>query len=325
MPLTSYKQPVTKDFPPVKLSYDKLTHKKVYDADIIFAIPYGKKCLVWFTQTDNKRTCYVGEVNRDGQVTTTYLYPACFNKDLSYGSIFYGTFFTYNQTPFVAFEDIIMYKGKKVQSVSFQEKLDLFNQIFKNDLPPSSPGRHFVSFGLPLFHNNHEELLKLLPKNQSLMCFQYKYFHSRKSFIIKPRDVFNPSNEKPINTTENNSNRVKNVNLIPTKLPNKSIPILEKIFTVSPDIQNDIYHLHDSNNKHIGVAYIPDYVTSVMLNKLFRNIKENINLDALEESDDEEEFECEDIDKFVNLDKKYNMICEFNRKFKMWVPRRVCE
>ena len=157
------------------------------------------------------------------------------------------------------------------------------------------------------------------------MCFQYKYFSSRKSFIIKPRDVFNPSNEKPINTSENNSNRVKNVNLIPTKLPNKSTPILEKVFTVSPDLQNDIYHLYDNNNKNIGVAYIPDYVTSVMLNKLFRNIKENTNLDALEESDDEEEFECEDIDKFVNLDKKYKMICEFNRKFKMWVPRRVCE
>ena len=45
MPLTSYKQPVTKDFPPVKLSYDKLTHKKVYDADIIFAIPYSRSVL----------------------------------------------------------------------------------------------------------------------------------------------------------------------------------------------------------------------------------------------------------------------------------------
>ena len=73
-------------------------------------------CLVY--SNHNKRTCYVGEVNRDGQVTTTYLYPACFNKDLSYGSIFYGTFFTYNQTPFVAFEDIIMYKVKKFNQLA---------------------------------------------------------------------------------------------------------------------------------------------------------------------------------------------------------------
>ena len=90
-----YKDKVTKSFPPVKLSYDKLSHKKVYDADIIFAIPYGKKCLVWFTHTDNKRCCYIGEVDKNGEVIKTHLYPTCFDKELSYGSIFYGTLFTY--------------------------------------------------------------------------------------------------------------------------------------------------------------------------------------------------------------------------------------
>ena len=40
-----------------------------------------------------------------------------------------------------------------------------------------------------------------------------------------------------------------------------------------------------------GIAAIPDYKTSVLLNKVFRNIKENDNLDALEESDNEDEFE----------------------------------
>ena len=78
-----------------------------------------------------------------------------------------------------------------------------------------------------------------------------------------------------------------------------------------------------NQNKHIGVAYIPNYETSVWLNTLFRNIKENANLDALEESDDEDEFESEEIDKFVCLDKKYKMICEYNRKFKMWIPRSL--
>lgn len=319
----TYKQQVKKEFPHVKLSYDKLIHKKVYDADIIFAIPFGKKCLIWFTQTENKRSCYIGEVNREGEIITTHLYPACFSKELSYGSIFYGTFYTYNQTPFVSLEDIIMYKGRKVQTVNFQEKLNLFNKIFTDELPQSSPGRHFVSFGLPLFHNTHEELIKLLPKNQRIMCFQYKYFNSRKSLIIKPRDVFYESTNK-ILESENKEVQVKKSNLNQSILPKQSIPVLEKIFTVSPDIQNDIYHLHDNKNKHVGTAYIPDYKTSVMLNKLFRNIKENENLDALEESDDESEFECEDIDKFVSLDKKYKMICEFNRKFKMWIPRRIC-
>jgi hypothetical protein len=59
------------------------------------------------------------------------------------------------------------------------------------------------------------------------------------------------------------------------------------------------------------------------MNKIFRKIKENANLDFLEESDDEEEFESEDPHKFVDLDKSYNMLCVYNHKFKKWVPVRI--
>ena len=68
------------------------------------------------------------------------------------------------------------------------------------------------------------------------------------------------------------------------------------------------------------VAFIPDYKTSVLMNKLFRNIKENDNLDALEESDDEDEFEDSRVDKYVYLDRSFKMNCEYNHKFKKWVP-----
>ena len=59
------------------------------------------------------------------------------------------------------------------------------------------------------------------------------------------------------------------------------------------------------------------------MNKLFRNIKENDNLDKLEESDDEEEFENESKNRFVFLDKEYNMICLYNNKFKKWYPIKL--
>ena len=60
-----------------------------------------------------------------------------------------------------------------------------------------------------------------------------------------------------------------------------------------------------------------------MMNKLFRNIKENQNLDALEESDDEEEFENDKIDKFVYLDRSFEMSCEYNMKYKRWQPQQL--
>ena len=60
------------------------------------------------------------------------------------------------------------------------------------------------------------------------------------------------------------------------------------------------------------------YKTSVYLNTLFRNIKENSNLDALQESDDEFEIIAED--KYVDTNKKVVMKCVYNTKFKKWIP-----
>jgi hypothetical protein len=43
-------------------------------------------------------------------------------------------------------------------------------------------------------------------------------------------------------------------------------------------------------------------------------------LDALEESDDEAEFENEQLDKFVDLEKSVAMNCFYHSKFKKWCP-----
>lgn len=103
----------------------------------------------------------------------------------------------------------------------------------------------------------------------------------------------------------------------------------ECIFKIKPDIQNDIYYLYCLNNdnkeEYYDIALIPNFNTSVMMNKLFRKIKENDNLDALEESDSEEEFENEKEDRFVYLDKSYNMVCLYNNKFKKWYPIKIAD
>jgi len=62
-----------------------------------------------------------------------------------------------------------------------------------------------------------------------------------------------------------------------------------------------------------------------MMNGIFRTIKENNNLDALEESDDEDEFENDKIDKYVDLSKSCNFVCVYNNKFKKWTPVRLAD
>jgi hypothetical protein len=59
------------------------------------------------------------------------------------------------------------------------------------------------------------------------------------------------------------------------------------------------------------------------MNGLFRNIRENSNLDYIEESDDEEDFENTREDKYVDLQKSLLMECTFHPKFKRWIPVRV--
>jgi hypothetical protein len=101
----------------------------------------------------------------------------------------------------------------------------------------------------------------------------------------------------------------------------------EVVFLIRPDIQDDIYYLYCLNNElkeeQCGIAHIPDYKTSVMMNKLFRIIKENNNLDALEESDDEDEFENENIDKFVKLDTSYKMVCKYMYFYKNYLTNKL--
>ena len=59
------------------------------------------------------------------------------------------------------------------------------------------------------------------------------------------------------------------------------------------------------------------------MNKLFRNIKENDNLDYIEESDDEDDFQNTEPDKYVKLQKSLQIECIFNSKFKGWIPKKT--
>jgi hypothetical protein len=60
---------------------------------------------------------------------------------------------------------------------------------------------------------------------------------------------------------------------------------------VKAGLAADNYLLYTAEDVFYETAMVPTYKCSVMMNALFRNIKENANLDLLEESDDDEEFE----------------------------------
>jgi len=336
------KQDILSDFPNVKLSYENITHKKVYNSDMILVIPEGKKCFAWFTYINEKPTCLIMELAGDKNIVDIKHVNACFSNELSYGTILYGTLFNHLSNRFFTIEDIFSYKGILIERENWSFKMEKIKKILKYELKQVSYNNSFIVFGLPIICRTNDELEnKLKNVNYKINSLQYRLYNKTNSYLFISYDNYINQREIPIVTKyvqPQVKSQEKPIEKIVVNQPAKSKafghmshgtgkPFGEVVFLVKPDIQNDIYYLYclDQNLKEEqhSIAHVPDYNTSVMLNKLFRIIKENNNLDALEESDDEEEFENEDISKFVHLDKSHKMVCQFNHKFKKWTPIKL--
>ena len=329
------KENILREFPNVKLSYENITHKKVYNSDLIVGIPEGKKCFVWFTFYNDKPVCLLLELNYEKKICNIQLVSSCFSESLSYGTIFYGTKFYHMNNNFFSIEDIFLNKDKDCSRENWFNKFKIISDILKKDIKQISYNNNFIVFGLPIISKSHKDFNenKINHIKYKLSSIQYRNLNKCNNYLILSYDIFlrdeNINLEKTLKVQEKNkeikeqNKEIKEQNIEKVEInTKKEIAYKQNIFMVKPDIQNDVYHLY-LENEYKGVAGVPDYKTSVMLNNLFRNIKENIDLDALEESDDDEEFENNNLDKFVYLERSYKMICNFNKKFKKWVPIKV--
>jgi hypothetical protein len=294
------KKNLLKRLPVLKLSYENI-HKKVC-SDMYFLIPKGKKHIVWFTYIKDKKVCIFIEINPGSKklIKNIYEVPQTFEKKIVLGTIFYGTLFMVKEKKLFSIENIHFYKGKNIENNTELFKLELLNNILSKEIKQIIIGKYGIGLGIPAIENSFEQSLitaKQLPYD---------------IYSIQSRNIDNTNNLY-------NSTIYKNYDISDSKY----------IFSVKADIQNDIYDLYAKNRNNIlekfDIAAIPTYEISIMMNKLFRNIKENFNLDALEESDDEDEFENINEDKFVDLDKCVKIECIFNKRFNKYVPIKVVQ
>ena len=91
---------------------------------------------------------------------------------------------------------------------------------------------------------------------------------------------------------------------------------------VSADLDDDIYHLY-CYGTYFDLAYIGTRKESKYMNGLFRNIRENTNVDLGEESEDEDLFQNVNPDKYVDLEKRIKMNCVYNPRWRRWTPVSV--
>jgi hypothetical protein len=272
-------------FENAKLFYEYNVHKIVH-YDVVLAIPQGEKCFAWFSKTQG----YLVDLNK---TSATPFQSSPVTDDI----LFSGTFVR----PYFYVEDVLHFRGKPMNHIPFLEKLELLRDLFSSELPPLALSSNHLIFGVPLMAKWTDQ--RLPSCDYPVAEWVFRSFANNKICRYKAAKMESKESKDPIKPKEQKKKTA--------------------VFKVVADIEPDIYHLHTLNDTYVDVALVPTFRQSVFMNHLFRKIKENRNLDAIEESDDEDEFEDQREDKFVHLDRSYTMRCEWNAKFKRWVPVSV--
>jgi len=302
-------------YPEFELSYESILHNKVpHSYEVHLAIPTGKKYIAWFTFEYEHNVLYLFELNKEKKIAFGYKVPLEFPLQLAYGTILYGTFLDFC----FVIEDIHYYMGINVCKCCFYEKLQYLHEIFNKI--EKMPNFEFV---IPYMSINNDSMnkdidtIKKLPYN--IHHIQYRSLYKISPYLNHVL-VFKIEQKK--------KNDALPIFTMPMKMDFRK-PAYKStcVFLVSANLQYDVYNLYvfgkQGSKVFYNLAYIPDYKTSVKMNSIFRKIKENENLDYIEESDDEDDFENPDVDKYVDLQKIIPMKCVYMRKFRKWKPLEI--
>ena len=286
------------------------------------------------------------------------IFDACFDRSLVYGTVFGGVIFRMNEhimdTQFFSIHTIYWYKGNPVPPLTAGGHIQLCEELFReHDIRQVAyTKQNSVVFGLPILCNTEqdaENIVHGLP--YETFAIQYRYFMHTRVFqrILQEKPamlqyqpvVANITAPAPAPAPAPAYSQLHVPAVTSKRLfippPDEMLTNIQATFIVRPNIQNDIYELFvspSSSSRGGGggsccepifhnFAHIPGFKTSVMMNRLFRNITENERLDTMEESEDEAEFENTEPDKYVTLTKEYNMVCRFNKRFCRWIPIEV--
>ena len=324
--------------PRLKLSYENIIHKKVTDKiDYYILAPRGNRSLLWFTYYKNGFIAAIITLNKNNQFKDINVYTCCFNEILALkNTVIYGYEFQVpnNDNIFFSPTNIYYYKGKNVINENYNSKFNILAYIFNNDIRQVNYCKNSLIIGMPVTTRNFADITTL--SRTTIYVFSgIIYINGDKANPLGISYNTTETNMTTTNTTTTNTTTLTNTTILNTTITNTTVlntTVLNNIarnrdivFRVKADAKNDIYYLYtqDKNESYYDIALIDTYKTSVLMNNLFRNIKENKNLDYLEESDSDDDFENTDENKYVSLEKEINMKFRYNHRFKKWCPIEI--
>jgi hypothetical protein len=286
-------------FPTIELFYGNILHRKVH-SDYYQIIPKGIKCIVWYTYFETYNVCYLLYLdNQCKKISRVEKTISCFSNALCHGkgTILSGVLFHKKNTTLFATTDIHYYKGQELKHVNYNDKIRFIAHLLSSETKQKCFSQHQVVIASVIITNTYEEAIQ---KSKQL---EYEVYC--------------------ITFVSCSDNKVKGfLKYKVDKIQNEC----QAIFNVQPQVRCDMYNIYINQETEVyGIASIPDYKTSVFMNTIFRNIKENKNLDLLEESDDECEFEDRNENKHVDIGKIVPMMCVYLPRFKKWKPIQICD
>lgn len=289
-----------------------LTTIPVDSVDYYIVKPIGKKCYLWFSYIDKQFVAIIkypydsrnNNNNRDynDNLDNLFIADIGFNNTLSYNNVLlYGYYVEIEgqsgKSSFVI-DNVINYNDYNYilndTKAPLLSVFKIYNKIFEN-IHPVTTGTQRMQIFLPFISDDYD-----------------KVFSSIYNLAYRPYGISVWS-------------RDKNLGIYPLKNQND---VCEAIFRIEANPNHDTYDLYCQNGNRVEFynrCLITDYRLSVYMNSLFRNIVENQDLDLLEESEDEEDFENIDEYRFVDLNRSLYFRCQYNKRFKKWVPRTLIE
>lgn len=319
--------------------------------------PYGKPCSIWFTKnalvidsngvstvlsTDRRLRCYIVENLRPRRGTPVLHEIQCINANDSIcanGDMIMFGYWNLKNDIFVA-QNCMSSNNASYDGTPIHQQLAALQKIFNDHVVPRprlanrSNTHSTCALFVPFMFQNLEDAQDFVRNHASSKCgydiysivqlsdTQPRYIEEKlhvTSAPVKPNPTLTPTLTSP---TATNNTIVARPYGTPPPPPYRQNTSQRRVFRVSCTPTADLYDLHESVPPYsfIGHPFISDYSTSKYMNKLFHNIRENENLDLIEESDDEDDFENISHDRWIANSGFIEMEFSLHTRFNKWIP-----
>lgn len=282
-------------------------------ADVYEVLPVGKPAMLWFTFFEDGHAAFV--VTKTQRGNRYDIVRTCFESELAYGTVLSGIFTIRSKedgTPhsFFCANDVLYYKGNSLRDSTLFGRLSTLYRIFNNNevgnLGPTDDVLTIKTSVMTSDFTLAQGHLNTLP----YPAYGIRMFNLRDKQSV---GILTANNNKSV------SSDIRCVFLVKANADPDSYTLFGK----DPNGGNAQCNAESEKLVSVGLALVPSYSDSVRMNLLFRNIRENVSLDYIEESEDEDEFQDINPTKYLLDGAKHKMNCYFSKACNRWVPESV--